>query len=120
MSKNKIITKKFKAFLFILGIANVATVLLPILLTFYLELLLNRTLTTADGQEPAGSGFVALIIFLASIGVFVLIINIITTLILLKKYKLSSKQVRAAKTLLAVSILLPVAYLAFAIAIRFI
>lgn len=120
MSKNKIITKELKAFLLILGMFNVTTILLPILLTFYLELFLARTLITTDGQEPAGSGFVELITFLASIGIFVLVINIITTLILLKRYKLSSKQVKATKILLSISLLLPLAYFASVIALRFI
>ena len=119
MNKNKE-RVKLNIILYALSLASALTVLLPILLTFIFEVFVARRLTSTDSQEPAGSGFIEFIIFLATIGVFVLIINIASTLILLKKYKLSGKQTKIAKGLLTVSILLPIAYFVFLIAIRFI
>lgn len=119
MTKNKE-TAKLNIILYFLSLATALTLLLPILLTLILEVFIGEKLTSTDSQEPAGSSFVEFIIFLASIGVFVLIINIITTLILLKKYRLSDKQTKIAKGLLAVSLILPISYFLFVIAIRFI
>lgn len=117
MSKNKTLTKEFKAFLFSLGIANLATILLPISLIFYFELFVVKTLTDNDSQELTYSRIITSLLL---VGVFVLIANIFTAVKLLKIYKLSKNQTRAAKILLALSVFLPIAYFAFVVAIRFI